>query len=74
MRHGAGLEHTPDMGERKLVVVGNCVLSGVAELGQGFFTQKAGDLEGFEGRKLVSEVLCLTLRRLYTLWRSWYKL
>ena len=31
MRHGTGLEHTPDMGERKLVVTGNCVLSGVAE-------------------------------------------
>ena len=31
MRPGAGLEHTPDMGERKLVVTGNCVLSGVAE-------------------------------------------
>ena len=31
MRHGAGLEHTQDMGERKLVVVGNCIQSGVAE-------------------------------------------
>ena len=31
MRHGTGLEHTPDMGERKLVVIGNCVLPGVAE-------------------------------------------
>ena len=31
MRHGAGLDHTPDMGERKLVVIGNCVLPGVAE-------------------------------------------
>ena len=31
MRHGAGLEHTQDMGERKLVVVGNCIRSGVAE-------------------------------------------
>ena len=31
MRHGAGLEHTPEMGEWKWVVTGNCVLSGVAE-------------------------------------------
>ena len=41
----------------------NCVLSGVAELGQGFFTQKAGDLEGFEGRKLVSEVFVSNLEK-----------